>query len=247
MLLHEFRMPSLSLFGLPSPPCNPTLPLVGCANGAPGQPLFHCVLSCFVCVKSMQRRATALAIIWHGASRWTPHTSRQRNPPQRQLPGPKMSICRVTSLIGAYNQLQPTLFLHSVHLVASASCVGRGVLACGGGGFGITPWCDDLVCSWRRLLADCHSLPFPWTLSLHRRLCPSASHHRCYRHGCNKPQCMRPLALSSVMAPNAWIASSLPFWCNLCPGTLGRGRRAPIGLVWPWWILGCLGRWNLLP
>ena len=46
-----------------------------------------------------------------------------------------------------------------------------------GGGFGMTPWCDDLVCSWRRLLADRHSLPFPWTLSLHRRRCPSASHH----------------------------------------------------------------------
>ena len=47
----------------------------------------------------------------------------------------------------------------------------------GGGGFGMTPWCDDLVCSWRRLLADRHSPPFPWTLSLHRRWCPSASHH----------------------------------------------------------------------
>ena len=41
----------------------------------------------------------------------------------------------------------------------------------------MTPWCDDLVCSWRRLLADRHLLPFPWTLSLHRRWCPSASHH----------------------------------------------------------------------
>ena len=41
----------------------------------------------------------------------------------------------------------------------------------------MTPWCDDVVCSWRRLLADRHSLPFPWTLSLHRRWCPSASHH----------------------------------------------------------------------
>ena len=46
-----------------------------------------------------------------------------------------------------------------------------------GGGFGVMPWCDDLVCSWRRLLADRHSLPFPWTLFLHRRWCPSASHH----------------------------------------------------------------------
>ena len=41
----------------------------------------------------------------------------------------------------------------------------------------MTPWCDDLVCSWRRLLADRHSLPFPWTLLLHRWWCPSASHH----------------------------------------------------------------------
>ena len=38
-------------------------------------------------------------------------------------------------------------------------------------------WCIVLVCSGRRLLADRPSLPFPWTLSLHRRWCPSASHH----------------------------------------------------------------------
>ena len=41
----------------------------------------------------------------------------------------------------------------------------------------MTPWCVVLVCSWRRPLADCHSLPFPWSLSLHRRWCSSASHH----------------------------------------------------------------------
>ena len=40
----------------------------------------------------------------------------------------------------------------------------------------MTPWCDDVVCSWRRLPANRHSLPFPWTLSLHRQWCPSASH-----------------------------------------------------------------------
>ena len=62
-----------------------------------------------------------------------------------------------------------TLCLSCRHIYSG----GRG----GGGGFGMTPWCDDLVCSWRRLLADRHSLPFPWTLSLHRRWCPSASHH----------------------------------------------------------------------
>ena len=38
-------------------------------------------------------------------------------------------------------------------------------------------WCVVLVCSWRRLLADRHLLPFPLSLCLHRRWCPSASHH----------------------------------------------------------------------
>ena len=47
----------------------------------------------------------------------------------------------------------------------------------GRGRFSMTPWCVLTVYSWRRLLADRHSLPFPWTLSLHRRWCPSASHH----------------------------------------------------------------------
>ena len=42
------------------------------------------------------------------------------------------------------------------------------------GGFGMAPWCLVLVCSWRCPLADRHSLPFTWTLSLHRRWCPSA-------------------------------------------------------------------------
>ena len=45
------------------------------------------------------------------------------------------------------------------------------------GRFGMPPWCIVLVCSWRRLLADRHSLPFTWTLSLYRQWCPSASHH----------------------------------------------------------------------
>ena len=53
-----------------------------------------------------------------------------------------------------------------------------GCKSAGGGGVsGMTPWCDDLVYSWRHLLADRHLLPLPWTLSLHRRWCPSASHH----------------------------------------------------------------------
>ena len=68
-------------------------------------------------------------------------------------------------------------YMSEQHLVAKvANCKGK-VGGVAGGGFGMTPWCDDLVCSWRRLLADRHWLPFPWTLSLHRRWCPSASHH----------------------------------------------------------------------
>ena len=45
------------------------------------------------------------------------------------------------------------------------------------GAFGMTPGCVA-VCSWRRLLASRHlPLPFPRTISLHRRRCPSAYHH----------------------------------------------------------------------
>ena len=46
---------------------------------------------------------------------------------------------------------------------------GRHGAECGGGGGGLACrlWCTVLVCSWRRLLANRHSLPFPWTLSLH--------------------------------------------------------------------------------
>ena len=57
------------------------------------------------------------------------------------------------------------------HSVVSGAEAERGEE--GGGGFGMTPWCDDLVCSRRRLLANRHTLPFPWTLFLHRRWCPS--------------------------------------------------------------------------
>ena len=59
-----------------------------------------------------------------------------------------------------------------------------------GGEVGMTPWSRvgrprgdgppvAMVCCsrrWWRLLADRHLLPFPWTPSLHRRWCPSASH-----------------------------------------------------------------------
>ena len=51
-------------------------------------------------------------------------------------------------------------------------CIQHGIKK---GGFGMTPW-YVLVCSWRRQLADRHLLPFPWTLCLHRRRCPSVSH-----------------------------------------------------------------------
>ena len=44
------------------------------------------------------------------------------------------------------------------------------------GGLACRLGCIVLVCSWRRQLADRQLLPFPWTLSVHRRWCPSASH-----------------------------------------------------------------------
>ena len=56
----------------------------------------------------------------------------------------------------------------------------RSVLLWGWGGVGVLACrhgCVDLICSWRCLLADRHSLPFPWILSLCRRWCSSASHH----------------------------------------------------------------------
>ena len=69
----------------------------------------------------------------------------------------------------------------SAHAQLFTAChtPGDAVLPSRGGysGFGMTPWCFVRVCSWRRLLADRDSLPFPWTLSLHRRWCPSTSHH----------------------------------------------------------------------
>ena len=82
----------------------------------------------------------------------------------------------------------------------------------GGGGFGMTPWCDDLVCSWRRLLADRHSLPFPWTLSLHRRWCPSASHH--------------PLTFLFLLALTFPLPSPFPSL------GLSKGRERPRGGGW---------------
>ena len=54
---------------------------------------------------------------------------------------------------------------------------GESGLSLEGGGVAVTPWFVVLFCSWRRLLADRHSLPFICTLSLHRRWCRSASHH----------------------------------------------------------------------
>ena len=81
-------------------------------------------------------------------------------------------------------QKSPRHLERSTCLYVSFSCseptdqrVDRAVACSGSAGFGMTPWCIVVVYSWRRLLADRHSLPFPWTLSLQRRWCPSASHH----------------------------------------------------------------------
>ena len=53
----------------------------------------------------------------------------------------------------------------------------------GWGGFGMSSWCVVLICSWWRLLTDRYSLlPFPWTLSLHRRWCMVESQTFCVIH-----------------------------------------------------------------
>ena len=72
----------------------------------------------------------------------------------------------------------PVVLLEGLDLHARGAWVGWwGVAYRGRRGVGMTPGCLVLVCSWQRPLADRHSPPFPWTLSLHRRWCPSASHH----------------------------------------------------------------------
>ena len=101
----------------------------------------------------------------------------------------------------------------------------------------MTPWCDDLVCSWRRLLADRHSLPFPWTLFLHRRWCPSASHH---------PVTFLFLPALTVPLPCPFLSLGLSLRRPRCPSashhsfpshSLGRlcqrsPRTCPVSLLW---------------
>ena len=87
----------------------------------------------------------------------------------------------------------------------SPSCI-----CCADGGFGMTPWCDDLVCSWRRLLADRHSLPFPWTLSLHRHW-GGGGGQAVKKHGngrCDPRQ------------PSNWLAATFPTLSALSPISL---------------------------
>ena len=78
-----------------------------------------------------------------------------------------------------------------------------------GEGFGMRPLCIVLVCSWRRLLADRHSLPFPWTLSLHRRWCPLAMKslqqtERNYRQWRMQRHLLKCVVICQVMpAPNS--------------------------------------------
>ena len=108
----------------------------------------------------------------------------------------------------------------------------QGCMMSDGGGFGMTPWCDDLVCSWRHLLANRHSLPFPWSISLHRRWCPSASHHPltflflpALTFALPFPFLSLPLAFPSVggIAHRPHHTPSLPVplvgWCQRIPRT----------------------------
>ena len=101
-------------------------------------------------------------------------------------------------------------FLGHLTPMATAHCGG-------GGGVGMTPWCVDLVCSWRPLLADRHSLPFPRTLSLHRRWGPSASHH---------PVTFLFLPALTVPLPCPFLSLGLSLCRPRCPsGGVGGGCR----------------------
>ena len=89
---------------------------------------------------------------------------------------PSLRLSHTLALLSGEAHLMDSSFLFSL-----VTLLHRGILRCVilqhyGGGFGMPPWCV-LVCSWRRQLADRHFLPFPWTLSLQTRRCPSASHH----------------------------------------------------------------------
>ena len=73
-------------------------------------------------------------------------------------------ICRIIFLTGASNNHN-----YSFPLVLSFSsfCALHRFRRAAGGG--VSPLCVVLVCSRRCLLADRHSLPFPWTRCLHWR------------------------------------------------------------------------------
>ena len=79
-----------------------------------------------------------------------------------------------SSRYGAVSSRHPVPGTVVAYLIRSCFVITFWILPVYRGGFGMSPWCIVLVCSRRRLLAGRHSLPFPWTLSLRRRWCPSA-------------------------------------------------------------------------
>ena len=108
-----------------------------------------------------------------------------------------------------------------------------------------------LVFGWQRQLTDHHSLPFPWILSLHRRWCPSASHH----HVSFLSLLAYLLLSTSVSFPLAGCANGAtrlsPFQCSVSGPHIGLaiGRVRPSGHPRPavggsvpnggFWALGC--------
>ena len=101
----------------------------------------------------------------------------------------------------------------------------------GGRIVGMSPWCVVLVCSWRRLLADRHLLPFPLTLSLHRRWYSSASHHRVsflFLLGLSFPlPFFTSLSFPLVGCPNGAPGLSL-FHCFVSDPHRGRQMSSPL-------------------
>ena len=83
----------------------------------------------------------------------------------------------------------------------------------GGGDVSMTPQCV-MVCSWRRLLPNHHLLPFPWTLSLHRQRCPSATH--------------RPVSSLSLLGLSCPLYCPFLFIGKLCQRS---PRTVPVSLL----------------
>ena len=98
------------------------------------------------------------------------------------------------------------------------------------GGFGLSPWCIVLVCSWRRLLADHHCSTGGGAHCPLTTLCPASSS-------------LPYLSLSTSLSfPLAFPSSSHPFpFISFMTHTTGCGCCVPqieVAPLFPWYQWG---------